>query len=523
MFDEYFRPLPKVVSRVLPVVAPIPDNTTGTPSSTTIDQDAPTAKSSSQVSSSNVEPANPPFKYLSRWTKDHPLDNVIGNPSRPVSTRCQLQTDAMWCFFDAFLTFIEPKNYKDALLESSWIFAMQEEIHEFERLQVKQDEFGGVLKNKARLVAIGFRQEEGIDFEESFTPVACIEAIRIFVTNAAHKNMTVHQMDVKTSFLNGVLREEVYVSQPEGFIDPDHPTHVYRLKKALYGLKQATHAWYDLLSKFILSHKFSKDVVDPTLFTRKEGKDILMVQIYVDDIIFASTDPSLCDTFAEIMSSKFKTSMMGKIDPVDTLMVKRTKLDEDLQGKPVDPTRYRVESMADQQNIQQQQQPKNQEQQHQERPNAELVPVDDQVRIAQSNYRIALEKIQPDQFWHTVNYDLTAKAYFFTLNDQVFEVNIDLLPEVLQITPKDPDHPFVAPPSEREIISFINELGYPGTLNRISDIATNSLYQPWRAFMTMINRCLTGKASRFDRPRLSLLQILWGMVTMSNLNFAKLI
>ncbi|GKF37066.1 retrovirus-related pol polyprotein from transposon TNT 1-94 [Tanacetum coccineum] len=152
----------------------------------------------------------------------------------------------------------KPKNYKEALLESSWIDAMQDEIHEFKRLQVwellphldydmiinlkwifkvKQDEFGGVLKNKARLVAKGFRQEEGIDFEESFAPVARIEAIRIFIENAAHKNMTVYQMDVKIAFLNDKLREEVYVSQPKGFVDADHLNHMYRLKKALHGLK----------------------------------------------------------------------------------------------------------------------------------------------------------------------------------------------------------------------------------------------------------------------------------------------
>ncbi|GKB59585.1 retrovirus-related pol polyprotein from transposon TNT 1-94 [Tanacetum coccineum] len=182
-------------------------------------------------------------------------------------------------------------------------------------------------------------------------------------------------MDVKTIFLNGVLREKVYVSQQEGFVDQDHPNHVYRLKKALYGLKQAPRAWYDLLSKFLLSQEFSKGVVDPTLFTRKEGKDILLVQISIDDIIFASTDPALCDTFAQIMSSKFKMSMMGKMsfflelqisqsprgifinqlkyalevpkkyemessDPVDTPMVERTKLDEDIQGIPVNHTRY---------------------------------------------------------------------------------------------------------------------------------------------------------------------------------------
>ncbi|GKA00975.1 retrovirus-related pol polyprotein from transposon TNT 1-94 [Tanacetum coccineum] len=157
--------------------------------------------------------------------------------------------------------------------------------------KVKLDEYGDVLKNKARLVAKGYRQEEGIDFEESFAPIACIEAIRIFIANEASKNITIYQMDVKTAFLNGELKEEFYVSQLEGFVDPDHPTHVYRLKKGLYSLKQAPRVWYDTLSRFLLDNKFSKGAVDPILFTQKTGKHILLVQIYVDDIIFASTDP----------------------------------------------------------------------------------------------------------------------------------------------------------------------------------------------------------------------------------------
>ncbi|GKA61351.1 retrovirus-related pol polyprotein from transposon TNT 1-94 [Tanacetum coccineum] len=145
-------------------------------------------------------------------------------------------------------------------------------IIEFDQLHVWQG-----------LVAKGYRQEEGIDFEESFAPIARIEAIIIFIANAASKNMTIYQMDVKTTFLNGELKEEIYVCQPEGFVNPDHPTHVYCLKKALYGLKQAPRAWYDTLSRFLLDNKFSKGAVDPTLFTRKIGKHILLVQIYVDD------------------------------------------------------------------------------------------------------------------------------------------------------------------------------------------------------------------------------------------------
>ncbi|GJQ89223.1 retrovirus-related pol polyprotein from transposon TNT 1-94 [Tanacetum coccineum] len=236
--------------------------------------------------------------------------------------------------------------------------------------------WGGILKNKARLVARGYRQEEGIDFEESFALVARLEVVRIFLAFAAHMNMIVYQMDVKMTFLNEILREEVYVSQLDGFVDQDNPNHVYRLKKALYELKQAPRVWYDLLSLFLLPQGFSKSTVDPTLFISKKGKDILLVQIYVDDIIFASTTTELCDKFSEIMCSKFKMSMMGKIsfflglqisqsprgiflnqskyaleslkkygmescDPVDTPMVEKSKLDEDTQGKAVDPTHYR--------------------------------------------------------------------------------------------------------------------------------------------------------------------------------------
>ncbi|GJR39665.1 integrase, catalytic region, zinc finger, CCHC-type containing protein [Tanacetum coccineum] len=245
---------------------------------------------SAQSSSGNVNSAEPiqvnyPPDHLRRWTKDHPLDNIVGNPSRPVSTRKQLASDALWCCFHTELSKVEPKNFKMAVIEDCWFQAMQDEIHEFDRLEVwelvprpiyvmvialkwiykvKLDEYGDVLKNKARLVAKGYRQEEGIDFEESFAPVARIEAIRIFIANAATKNMIIYQMDVKTAFLNGDLQEEVFVSQPEGFEDQDNPTHVYRLKKALYGLKQAPRAWYDTLSKFLLANNFFKGAVDPT-------------------------------------------------------------------------------------------------------------------------------------------------------------------------------------------------------------------------------------------------------------------
>ncbi|GKC73101.1 retrovirus-related pol polyprotein from transposon TNT 1-94 [Tanacetum coccineum] len=314
MFDEYLEP-PRVkrpVSHALAV--PVPVNLTGTPSSTTIDQDAPypshspsslalqspsfqqgiaaestsmednplapvdndpfinvfapepssEASSSGDVSSAKSTYVTQTHHHLEKWSKDHPLDNVISNPSRPVSTRKQLATDALWCLYNSVLSKVKPKNFTSAITKDSlkWIY------------KVKLDEYGDVLKNKERLVAKGYRQEEGIDFEESFAPVARFEAIRIFIANAASKNITIYQMDVKTAFLNDELKEEVYVSQPEGFVDPDHPTHVYRLKNAQYSLKQAPRAWMD------------------------------------------------------------------SCDPVDTPMVDRLKLDEDPLGIPVDQTRF---------------------------------------------------------------------------------------------------------------------------------------------------------------------------------------
>nr|GEU94825.1 retrovirus-related Pol polyprotein from transposon TNT 1-94 [Tanacetum cinerariifolium] len=261
MFDEYLEP-PRAERPVPPAQAVQAQvNSADTLSSTTIDQDAPFLKPHSKASSS-------------------------GDISSTESTyELVPQPDCVM------------------IIALKWIY------------KVKLDEYGDVLKNKARLVAKGYQKEEGIDFEESFAPVARIEAICIFIANAASKNMTIYQMDVKTAFLNGELKEEVYVSQPEGFVDPDHPTHVYRLKKALYGLKHVPRAWYDTLSRFLLDNNFSKGAVDLTLFTRKIGKHILLVQIY-----------------------KFGTD---SCDSVDTPMVDRLKLDEDPLGIPVDQTYFR--------------------------------------------------------------------------------------------------------------------------------------------------------------------------------------
>ncbi|GJT02756.1 retrovirus-related pol polyprotein from transposon TNT 1-94 [Tanacetum coccineum] len=222
MIDEYFSPPPSVVSLVPAVVAPEPADSTGSPSSTPVVQDVPSPSTSQTPQESqslvispgvveefhDIEVAhldnNPffgvPIPYPN--SEESSSRDVIPNNVHSVNQPHEHLT--LFCYFNAFLSFVEPKNYKEALKESYWIEAIQEELNE-----VKSDELGGVLKNKARLVARGYRQEEGINFEESFAPVARLERIRIFIAYVAYMNMIVYQMDVKTVFLNGILREEV--------------------------------------------------------------------------------------------------------------------------------------------------------------------------------------------------------------------------------------------------------------------------------------------------------------------------
>ena len=171
-----------------------------------------------------------------------------------------------------------------------------------------------VIRNKARLVAQGYNQHEGIDYDETYTPVARLEAIRILIAFASHKDFKLFQMDVKIAFLNGHLNEEVFVKQPQGFEDPAHPEHVYFLDKAIYGLKQAPHAWYDCHSDYLLANNYRRGTIDKTLFIQEVDGDILVVQVYVDDIIFGATNLSLVDRFKEVMSSKFNMSLICELN-----------------------------------------------------------------------------------------------------------------------------------------------------------------------------------------------------------------
>nr|GEZ28957.1 Gag-Pol polyprotein [Tanacetum cinerariifolium] len=239
-------------------------------------------------SSQNVDPSNmhtfyQPYPQEFQWTKDHPLEQMIGEPSRPIFSRNQLRSDGDMCMLDVWVLVPSPDNILPLTLKCLF--------------KNKHDEEQTVIRNKSRLVVRRYRQEEGIDFEESFALAARMEAIRIFLAYVAHKSLTVFLMDVKTAFLHGSLKQQVYVCQPEGFIDDDHPSHVYKLKNALYGLKQAPRAWYDELSTFLLQNPFFKGTIDPTLFIRCFYDDIL-VDSGFELTGFSDADYARCkDTF----------------------------------------------------------------------------------------------------------------------------------------------------------------------------------------------------------------------------------
>nr|GEW95302.1 putative ribonuclease H-like domain-containing protein [Tanacetum cinerariifolium] len=248
--------------------------------------------------------------------------------------------------FACFLSQKEPQKVIHALKDPSWIEAMQKELLQFKLQEVwalvdlpnekrsigakwvfknKKDERVIVIRNKARLVGQGYTQEEGINYDEVFAPVARTEVIRLFLTYASFKDFVVYQMDVKSDFLYGNIEEEVYMCQPPGFKDPDFLDRVYRVEKSLYGLHQAPRAWYETLSTYLLDNGFQKGKINKTLFIKRHKGDILLVQVYVDDIIFGSTRKELCNAFERLMHEKFQISSMGEFTFFLGLQVKQKK------------------------------------------------------------------------------------------------------------------------------------------------------------------------------------------------------
>nr|GEU41564.1 retrovirus-related Pol polyprotein from transposon TNT 1-94 [Tanacetum cinerariifolium] len=384
------HPVPEVIASIAEVVALELAVSTGSPSSTNVDQDAP-SPSNSQITPDTQSPIIPNdieddnhgldvahinndpffgiqipkvssdqssstdsihtavhldhqiFEHNIKWTKDHPLENIISQLARPVSTRLQLHEQALFYYYDAFLTSVEPKTYKDALTQSCWIEAMQEDLNEFKCLEVWE-----IVPRPDKVMVITLKWIYKVKLDElgeSFASVARLEAIRIFLAFAAHMNMVVYQMDVKNAFLNATTPKLSNINIKE--INTMFKPNMYKQKKALYGLKQAPRTWYDMLSSFLISQDFSKGTVDPTLFICKDGKDLLLIQIYVDDIIFDASTPELCDISQSprcifINQLKYAFESLKKYDfescdPVDTPMVEKSKLDEDKEGKAVDP------------------------------------------------------------------------------------------------------------------------------------------------------------------------------------------
>jgi hypothetical protein len=262
--------------------------------------------------------------------RDHPVNSILGDIHKGVATRSRV---AHFYEHYSFVSSIEPYMVEDALKDSDWVLVMQEELNNFTRNEVchlvprpnqnvvgtkwvfrnKQDEHGVVTTNKARLVAKGYSQVEGLDFGETYAPVARLESIRILLVYATYHGFKLYQMDVKSVFLNGPIKEEVYVEQPPCFEDSKYPNHVYKLSKALYGLKQAPRAWYECLRDFLITNCFKVRKADPTLFTKTIAKDLFVCQIYVDHIIFGSTNKFTCEEFSRIMIQKFKMSIMGEL------------------------------------------------------------------------------------------------------------------------------------------------------------------------------------------------------------------
>nr|GEY28218.1 hypothetical protein [Tanacetum cinerariifolium] len=261
-----------------------------------------------------------------RIHKDHLTSRIISSVDTPVQTRNKSKKMEeqgfiasihhktnpdflQFCLFSCFLSQEEPKKIFDALKDprvrpfgTKWV------------LKNKKDERGIVIRNKARLVAQGHTHEEGIDYEEVFAPVARIKAIRLFLAYASFMGFTVYQMDAKSVFLYGTIDEEVYVMQPSGFQDPEFPARVYKVEKAMYALHQAPRAWYGTLSKYLLTNGFQRGTIDQTLFIRKHKGDFLLIQVYVDDIIFGSSNPQLCGEYEALMHEKFQMSAMGELN-----------------------------------------------------------------------------------------------------------------------------------------------------------------------------------------------------------------
>ena len=283
----------------------------------------------------------------SRIKLNHPPEDIVGNLNELILRKrtvdkCVTNFVSYSCYLPQF----KPTKVVEAFQDKSWVKAMHDELLHFQRNDVwaliprpegehiigtkwifrnKTDKQGNVIHNKARLMAQGYSNMKGVDYDETFAPAARMESIRILLALACHLKFKLYQMDVKTAFLNGFLKEDVYVAQPKGFIDPHFPNRVLYLKKVLYGLKQAPRTWYDRLTQYLVSHRFTRGKVNQTLFIKKEDGELIVAQVYVDDIIFRSTKGELAYSFSKLMQAKFEMSMIRELNHFLGLQIHQQK------------------------------------------------------------------------------------------------------------------------------------------------------------------------------------------------------
>ncbi|GKB73018.1 retrovirus-related pol polyprotein from transposon TNT 1-94, partial [Tanacetum coccineum] len=415
--------------------------------------------SSRDVSSAESTQVVHPDNHLGKWSKDHPLDNVIGNPSRPVSTRKQLATDALWCLYNSVLSKVEPKNVKTAMDEACCGFV--------------------------------FGKLDGIDFKESFAPVARIEAMKIFIENAASKNMIIYQMDVKTAFMNGELKEEKSTSvQLEDLLIRSSLTHFYYLRQALYGLKQAPRAcpidisgirrvcicaigyseigfrillWLTMRPYVDAGH--IKGLDDVSLLSHFDSLSLYVQLVKIFDYRNVLDAMNACPVVLEVVFKCVCHFIVGRglLYVLDSCLV--IFLD---RGKPLRDNMANVNVPA----------PAPTRSNDQTLPFAAWISVD---ILQNTNFFIAftasasVPAIYIQQFWNTLTYEAKTRAYSFQLDENRFIRDANILRESLQITPIDQAHQFVSPPSGDAIMDFVNEMVYTEEIHFVSRMAVNNL------------------------------------------------
>jgi hypothetical protein len=328
-----------VVTVLVKPLAP-PQDEQATPPQEVVSTENPVKDSIS--SQDELDTVNLPKEPSSHVKLYHPYKQLLGYVNEGLRLRNRVVNQVS---YNCYLSQYKPKKVEEALQDESWVVAMRDELHQVFRNDVwsliprplghniigtkwifknKSDEHGTVVWNKACLVTQGYTQIEGVDFDEIFAPMARLESIRIMLSIACHLRFKLYQMDVKSTFLNGILQEEVYVEQPKGFQDPHHPKYVYKLKKALYGLKQAPRAWYERITTYLLARGFIRGYADRTLFIQNQGEHKLIAQIYVGVIIFGATVDSQAHEFSNIVKKEFEMSMIGELNYFFGIQVKQS-------------------------------------------------------------------------------------------------------------------------------------------------------------------------------------------------------